>query len=180
MSYEKEIDEWRKKRESDLRDGIMIGGLLWSPVSESERKNVKLNFFPINPKYRFDARLKILDSKKERILAKADGTQSKPFLEIGYVEFEYMGRDIRLFIIFDEQTASYYVGFRDSTCGQESYPNGRLLLIENVDQENITLDFNKAFNFACAYNEAIPCPITPQENWLDFPIKAGEKKYRFS
>jgi uncharacterized protein (DUF1684 family) len=52
-----------------------------------------------------------------------------------------------------------------------------LLLIENIQQENIILDFNKAFNFACAYNETIPCPVTPQDNWLDFPIKAGEKKY---
>jgi uncharacterized protein (DUF1684 family) len=177
MSYEEEINAWRKRREANLREGIMIGDVFWSPVPESERENLKLHFFPIDSAYRYDAKLTILDKKKERILTKADGTKSNPFLETGYVEFKYLDREIRLFMVFDEQTSGYYVAFRDSTCGEESYPNGRLLLIENVDQESITLDFNKAFNFACAYDETMPCPITPQENWLDFPIKAGEKKY---
>ncbi|MFW9909369.1 MAG: DUF1684 domain-containing protein [Candidatus Thorarchaeota archaeon] len=177
MSYEEEINTWRKKREADLTEGIMIGGTLWSPVPDSERSNLKLNFFPINPEFRFSSKLTLLETRKERVLTKTDGTPTKPFLETGYVEFMYRNENIRLLMVFDEQTDSYYVGFRDSTCGKESYPNGRLIRIERIDQELITLDFNKAFNFACAYNEKLPCPITPQENWLDFPIRAGEKKY---
>jgi len=178
MSYEEEIKTWRTKREKDLSEGVMIGDILWFPVPESERNDLKLNFFPIDPGFKFHAKLTILQKTKERVLTKADGTPTDPFLETGYVEFEYKGETIRLFIIYDMQTDGYYVGFRDSTCGEESYPNGRLLLIEEINQEIITLDFNKAFNFACAYNEELPCPITPQENWLDFPIQAGEKKYR--
>ncbi len=155
----------------------MIGNMLWSPVPEHERNDLKLNFFPINPVFRFSAKLTLLETRKERILSKADGTKTDPFLETGYVEFMYKNEDIRLFVIYDEQTDGYYVGFRDSTCVKESYPNGRLILIEEIDKKSITLDFNKAFNFACAYNEELPCPITPKENWLDFPITAGEKKY---
>lgn len=178
MSYEEEINAWRKKRETDLSEGIMIGDMLWSPVPESERKDLKLNFFPINSEFIFSAKLTLLENQKERILTKTDGTPANPFLETGYVEFKYNNEEIRLFIIFDKQTDGYYVGFRDTTCGKESYPNGRLLLIENIDEEIITLDFNKSFNFACAYNETLPCPITPQENWLGFPIKSGEMIFK--
>jgi len=118
-----------------------------------------------------------LNETKERILTKPDGTKTDPFLEIGYVEFDYTENRVRLFLVYDEQTKGYYVGFRDTTCGEESYPNGRLLLIEEIDRAAITLDFNKAFNFACAYDDKFPCPITPKENWLEFPIRAGEKRY---
>ncbi len=177
MSYEKEIKIWRKSREKDLSEGVMIGDILWSPVPECERKDLKLDFFPIAPEFRFEAKLTLLETKKERVLSKADGTPTSPFLEAGHLGFMYRGETIRLFFVFDKQTDSYYMGFRDSTCGSESYPNGRLLLIESIDRDTITLDFNKAFNFACAYNETLPCPVTPQENWLDFPIRAGEKRY---
>ncbi|MBK5114648.1 MAG: DUF1684 domain-containing protein [Candidatus Heimdallarchaeota archaeon] len=178
MSYEEEIMNWRQNRERNLNEGIMIGDMLWSPVPEDERKNLKLNFFPIDANYKFDAKITLLESKKERTFSKEDGTPSDPFLETGYVEFKHKNENIRLFFVFDEQTNGYYIAFRDSTCGKESYPNGRLLLIENVDQETIILDFNKAFNFACAYNETLSCPVTPPDNWLSFTIEAGEKVFK--
>ena len=37
------------------------------------------------------------------------------------------------------------------------------------------VDFNLAYNPYCAYNEAWTCPITPFENRLKVPIRAGEK-----
>ena len=70
MSYEEEINAWRKKRETDLSEGIMIGDMLWSPVPESERKDLKLNFFPINSEFIFSAKLTLLENQKERILTK--------------------------------------------------------------------------------------------------------------
>jgi len=41
MSYEEEIESWRKDRETDLREGVMIGDMRWSPVPEDERKDLK-------------------------------------------------------------------------------------------------------------------------------------------
>lgn len=178
MSYDSEIIEWRKNREKELSEGIKISDMLWSPVPENERKNLKLNYFPINADYRFKASLAKFDEEIEKTYQLVDGSASIPFLEVGYVEFKCDKKDIRLLVIFDKQMNSYYTAFRDSTCGKESYPNGRLLLIENFDQDNTILDFNKAFNFACAYNDTLSCPLTPQDNWLTFAIEAGEKKYR--
>ena len=37
------------------------------------------------------------------------------------------------------------------------------------------VDFNLAYNPYCAYNEMWSCPITPFENRIKVPIRAGEK-----
>lgn len=39
------------------------------------------------------------------------------------------------------------------------------------------LDFNLAYNPYCAYNDAWSCPMTPTENRLRVPIRAGEKVF---
>jgi uncharacterized protein (DUF1684 family) len=39
------------------------------------------------------------------------------------------------------------------------------------------LDFNRAYNPYCAYNENYSCPIPPRENRLPIAITAGEKVY---
>jgi len=40
------------------------------------------------------------------------------------------------------------------------------------------LDFNEAHNPWCAYSEKYTCPFVPPENWLEVPIRVGEKKYK--
>jgi hypothetical protein len=80
MTYEYEIASWRRKREKDLSEGIMIGDILWSPVPENERKDLKLNFYPINVDFKFDAKLTLLVAKKERVLSKEDGFACLLFL----------------------------------------------------------------------------------------------------
>jgi uncharacterized protein (DUF1684 family) len=178
MKYDDEIHEWRSKREKELKEGIKIGDMLWSPVPEEERGNLKLDYFPINSDYRFEASISKLENKITREYELVDGSASIPFLIVGYAEFKYENETIRLSVIFDKQLNSRYIAFRDSTSGKETYPNGRLLVVENFDEDSTVLDFNKAFNFACAYNETLSCPLTPPENWLSFAIEAGEKKYK--
>jgi len=39
------------------------------------------------------------------------------------------------------------------------------------------LDFNKAYNSWCAYSENYACPFIDPENWLQVPVRAGEKNY---
>ncbi len=40
------------------------------------------------------------------------------------------------------------------------------------------LEFNYAYNPYCAYNERWSCPLTPFENRLRVPIRAGEKSFK--
>jgi len=73
-----------------------------------------------------------------------------------------------------------FVPFRDYTSGDESYGGGRYidLLASDVKDGKLIIDFNRAYNPYCAYNELYSCPVPPPENSLPLEIRAGEKKYR--
>ncbi len=76
-----------------------------------------------------------------------------------------------------------FLPFRDATCGQETYGGGRYLLdtIKHADLgrvgDLVVLDFNYAYNPSCAYNPRWVCPLSPPENRLSVPIRAGEKAF---
>jgi len=73
--------------------------------------------------------------------------------------------------------ASLFIPFRDATSGGGTYGAGRYLdLIENTTGI-YDLDFNRAYNPYCAYNDRFSCPLPPGENTLEVPILAGEKIY---
>jgi uncharacterized protein (DUF1684 family) len=65
--------------------------------------------------------------------------------------------------------------FRDLTTGKESYGVGRYLDPEPLADGRFVLDFNVAYNPACAYSEHYNCPIPPRANNLKVAIRAGEK-----
>jgi len=73
-----------------------------------------------------------------------------------------------------------FVPFRDATRGQTTYGAGRYLYdtIKGADlgatEREIVLDFNFAYHPSCTYNPRWVCPLAPPENWLDFPVTAGE------
>ena len=48
----------------------------------------------------------------------------------------------------------------------------------NSRTEKVLLDFNYAYNPFCAYNESWSCPLTPFENRLRAPLRAGEKNFK--
>ena len=68
--------------------------------------------------------------------------------------------------------------FRDRTSGRETYGAGRFLKAPPPCDEHIRLDFNLAYNPPCAFTPFATCPLPPPENWLAFPVPAGEKKWQ--
>ena len=66
------------------------------------------------------------------------------------------------------------VFFRDATSGKETYGLGRYVDPERLPDGRFTLDFNYAYNPACAVSEHYNCPIPPRANSLKVPIRAGE------
>ena len=72
-----------------------------------------------------------------------------------------------------------FLPFKDATSGKETYGGGRYIDFQTGDIQNgrLVLDFNKAYNPYCAYQEGYSCPIPPRSNVLSIPIKAGEKAY---
>lgn len=71
-----------------------------------------------------------------------------------------------------------FLPFKDLTNGKETYEAGRYIdiYISDIMNNQIIIDFNKAYNPYCAYNTKYSCPIPPQENHLQTEILAGVKK----
>ena len=72
---------------------------------------------------------------------------------------------------------SFFLPFVDSLAGKETYPAGRYLEPEQLDGSRFLVDFNLAYNPYCAYNEMWSCPLTPFENRVKVPVRAGEKNF---
>lgn len=66
--------------------------------------------------------------------------------------------------------------FTDATSGRETYGNGRLVRIPDIETDGDTVvDFNRAFSFPCAFTNFVTCPLAPPQNRLAVAITAGEK-----
>ncbi len=69
---------------------------------------------------------------------------------------------------------SLQIFFRDRTTGRETYELGRYLDLDLVEDGTYLVDFNRAYNPACAYSPHYNCPVPPSENRLAVAISAGE------
>ena len=67
--------------------------------------------------------------------------------------------------------------FRDGTSGRTTHGGARQLDADLPRDGVVTLDFNKAYNFPCAYIPYATCPLAPPRNRLSLAIEAGELKY---
>ncbi len=76
-----------------------------------------------------------------------------------------------------ENVTDFFLPFGDLTNGDSSYGTGRYLNVKVSENKLIELDFNKAYNPYCAYNDNFSCPIPPKENRLNVKIEAGEKTF---
>ena len=63
---------------------------------------------------------------------------------------------------------------RASLAYRETYGAVRYLEPVELPDGRFEVNFNLAYNPYCAYNENWSCPITPAENQLKAPIRAGE------
>jgi uncharacterized protein (DUF1684 family) len=76
-----------------------------------------------------------------------------------------------------------FLPFRDATNGTETYGAGRYLLDAaksadlggDLERGTLRLDFNFAYQPSCAFDPKWACPLAPPENWLDIPIRGGER-----
>jgi uncharacterized protein (DUF1684 family) len=68
----------------------------------------------------------------------------------------------------------FSVFFRDATTGKESYSVGRYVEPERQPDGRFVLDFNNAYNPACAVSDYYNCPIPTKANTLKVAIRAGE------
>lgn len=102
------------------------------------------------------------------------GTRSAP--SPGYVTFQRNGKEYRLDVL-QEGSKSQVAFFYDTTTAKTTYAGGRVLPIEAGEGDQVTLDFNKAFNRPCAVSPYTTCRLPPEQNRLQLlEVRAGEKK----
>ena len=93
----------------------------------------------------------------------------------GKVRFDVGGE--RASLAAFSQGDGLFIPCRDSTSGSETYAAGRYVEAEPLGDGRFELDFNRAYNPYCAYNDAWRCPLPPRENWLTVAIRAGELSF---
>ena len=103
------------------------------------------------------------------------GTAS--FVRWAKIAFSVDSAPAELTVYKDAANDSFFLPFADSTSGDETYGAGRYVEPEAQPDGALLIDFNYAYNPYCAYNDAWTCPITPAENRLPVPIRAGEKNF---
>lgn len=151
-----------------------------SPLTEDQKKNFKgLSYFPPNSDLSFELELdKNIPDVGKKVVIKTTGGDEQIYLKAGKVKFNVEGQEVEAIVFEDpeQEQFQYYLLFRDQTTGEETYKNGRMLQIPKKE-DKLIVDFNYTYNPYSSYNDNWDCPITPEENVLPVPIKAGEKKF---
>ena len=133
--------------------------------------------YDFQPDWRFDARF-IPAAEGETIEIGDVLGHLSPTPVYGYVEFERDGVSYRLLGLGEEDSESLWFLFADRTTGRETYGAGRFLYSDGMPGDGrLVIDFNKAYNPPCAFNDYSTCPLPPQQNRLDLAVTAGEKDY---
>jgi uncharacterized protein len=168
----KAIEQHRAKVESEMRNDPS------SPIPP-DKKNVllPLRYYPPDPGYSVPAALKLAQSRPVMEMPTSTGVLRRMEL-VGTLEFTLKGQKMSLGAFVEEGTQridELFVPFADLTTGTETYPAGRYLNLKPNATGIYVIDFNKAYNPYCAYNNAYECPFPPPSNRLKVAIRAGEK-----
>ena len=163
------IDEAYEKKEEDIIKETLID--LGASISEID----KIPAFTIDASWRINGIFKPYIKEQERTISNIWGhAVEQP--TAGIVTFNYANQVYEL--ESNIESGKLAVIFKDGTTGNETYSGGRQLYLSKPDKDGeVILDFNKSFNFPCAFNDFTTCPVPPEKNRLPFRIIAGEKRY---
>ncbi len=144
-----------------------------SPLTHEQKKTFKgLSYFAPSDELRLELELQQFPQIKTITMQTSTGDVQE-YERFGKVHFSVADVPVELTIYRSED--GYFLPFVDSLAGKETYPAGRYLEPEALGGGQVLIDFNLAYNPYCAYNDRWSCPLTPPENRLKVPIRAGEK-----
>lgn len=166
--YQSSIEAERALKNNQLRMDP------YSPI-ENRTEFDGLTYFDPDPAFRYHLRLQPTDP--ETLLMQTSTDDEAEFIKVGWVDFEVEGQSAKLAVYQREGDDGYFLPFRDATSGHETYGAGRYLEPADIGDGKLLVDFNLAYNPYCAYSPSFSCPVPPRENWLNLPIRAGEKRY---
>jgi uncharacterized protein len=172
---EEKLKVLRDKRDRFFRED------LHSPLKEMDRKDFKgLHYYPIDLRYAMVVLIEKYPAGANPLYVTLPTNKEKgrKYIKYGRFRFNDDGKSHSLHIYRPLGGGELFLPFKDRTSGQETYSMGRYLYIEPMPGEKVLIDFNRAYNPFCAYNERYTCPFAPEENRLEIAIRAGEKRLR--
>jgi len=169
-----------------------------SPVPPGSRASFAGRYFDYDPALRFDLPVLALEPPDMAALQPVAGPlahlgpvplpistgQPISFERVGRLEIPFRsGRRTLVLFWLPEYASGFFLPFRDATNGAETYGGGRYLLDtskgadlgSDPDRGTVIVDFNFAYQPSCAFDPRWSCPLSPPENRLDLPIRAGER-----
>lgn len=163
------LDEFRAEKDSFFASHPQ------SPLTPEQKRNFRgLSYFPENPALRLETAVEPFPQQDEIVMQTSTGG-AQTYTRYGRFKFEVEGQEAQLTIYASEH--GFFLPFVDALAGTDTYPAGRYLEPEVLPGGKFLIDFNLSYNPYCAYNERWSCPLTPFENRLKVPIRAGEKNF---
>jgi hypothetical protein len=176
--YEAVIKAYREKNEKDF--------VLYNsdkPTFSASSFLSNLEYYPINAEYRCDCDFILAVEKQMVEMATYAGT-TKLYSKYGIANCKLKDNEVKLTLFKQVGALPVYqnllfLPIKDMTSGDGSYGGGRYLNLDinEIIDNKISIDFNKAYNPWCAYSGGFTCPIPPKENQIMMEIPVGEKDY---
>jgi uncharacterized protein (DUF1684 family) len=149
-----------------------------SPLTDDQRAAFSgLSYFGENPDLRFELDVREFDTRDVVEMQTSTGDVAS-YLRWGKIAFDVEGQPAELTLYREPHSGEVFLPFADATSGTETYGSGRYLDTHELPNGKVLVDFNYTYNPYCAYNEQWSCPLTPFENRLLVPIRAGEKSFK--
>jgi uncharacterized protein len=152
--------------------------IVFDPKSPRFKEYKGISYFPIDLSYRYEVELKRYPKPEKTVIMSTRGNQRKAE-RVGWVDFLVGDAPCRLeathLIEPGSSEGTVDILFRDATTGRESYPVGRYVDLKKLENGKYLLDFNLAYNPACAFSDYYNCPVPLRANTLKAAIRAGER-----
>lgn len=152
-----------------------------SPLAAAQKASFdSLKYYPGDPNFEITATISRIE-KPDTTLVQMSDNKTEQYLRWGTARFtlDKAPHQLLLLLKANGRDSTLFVPFTDLTNGHDSYGGGRYLDVPlpQRDESEIKLDFNRAYNPYCAYNNEYSCPVPPTENRLGVAIPAGEKSF---
>lgn len=152
--------------------------IVFDPKSPRYADWKPMPWHPVDLAWRFVAPL-VPNPKADTVIVLSTRGNERRAVRVGWFDLAAKGRRFRLEAHrllepgVDEKAISIF--FRDALAGTGTYDVGRYLDPEELPDGRWLLDFNLAYNPACAWSDHYNCPIPSKANTLKFAIPVGAK-----
>jgi uncharacterized protein (DUF1684 family) len=166
-----DLEEFRKEKDEFFRSDHH------SPLAHEHTHHFEgLKYFPESPDLVVVSELTPHPDGGEVTMETSTG-EAQVYDRAGVVHFSVDGEPAQVTLYRARGEDSFFLPFRDASSGKETYGAGRYLDVAPPHNGHVVVDFNYAYNPSCAYDPQYSCPLPPRENWLQVPIRAGEKNF---